>query len=273
MKTIGVLTSTATSMEHAEKSIRSVHNQVDLIRWHLPMKSVRQEKVYGKVPDWVSNYPRLQVIRCTDDGPATKVTPLLDDKSVDPMDQIVIFDDDLVYPTDAVHVLSQAKSQEPNCIVGFAGHSNLYIPFQYKRRYARGPADGKLHWYNRVRILMGTRMILTQRDALPDNRQMWLDKMNEDERYFLNDDHLLAHWAWMKGKHMYLVRSSTPMEEEMAEDGDENRLAGTNSTGTTETHMMWVGDLPWPRIEIALCSVGLALIVTSLLLVYFYMLK
>lgn len=253
-------------MFHAEKTVQSIYNQTrvpDVVRWHVPYYSERQKRSYPALPPWIQKFPTLKIVRCEDDGPSTKVTPALDDKSVGPHDRLLIFDDDVEYHKEAVQVLVEAAGGDDHVAVGFMGHTFVHLPFMYGNRAAQGKHK-QPRWFNRVRVLMGTGMMLFPRRALPSHRKEWLVKLHQDARYFLNDDHVLCQFAWRHHVKMYLVHRPWVIEE-MDHGEHDDRLTGTNRTRDTEWAMIRNGDmpLPWPELTLGLlfCLLMTALVV------------
>lgn len=76
---VAVFTSQPKSVATAEAAVQSLLRQThppDKILWHYPTFCQRFQMPYPEVPAWTQTYaPRLEVVRCADDGPSTKVVP------------------------------------------------------------------------------------------------------------------------------------------------------------------------------------------------------
>lgn len=262
---VACFSSTPESMVNAEASIRSILGQTrvpDVIRWHLPEFSVRMNVPYPAVPEWFSQYSdKVELIRCEDSGPSTKVLPLLD--TLDKDDRVLIFDDDAVYADTAVENLIKA-AKDKAVAVGFVGVPFIYVPFVVYCRKAFGKAVGKISWFNRVGVLLGSGMMLVPSKAF-DGAEQYRQFMSKDERYFKNDDLIIAHFCHENGIPMYAV----PGDPNRFHTENETRLSYTNKTGETHSSMALKGEVSWYWAE----TVAIVLLLITVAMVLFLVLK
>ena len=85
---------------------------------HLPMHSRREEVEYS-VPPELEGLQVIQIVRCPDWGPATKILPALLDS--DPDQRIVAVDDDRIYRPTLLQNLLEASERHPETAVGCFG--------------------------------------------------------------------------------------------------------------------------------------------------------
>lgn len=247
---IAVVTSTPSSMRNAEPALLSILSQTlqpSTIRWHLPTFCQRTQTHYGTAPHWARQYSNLEIVQCIDDGPITKVTPVLDSLR---RERLVIFDDDVVYHPDTIAILDEAQRSSPDSAVGTIGHTFTYVPFQTSKRRAIGLQNG-ISWVNRVSVLLGTGMLMLPPGFFDGiGRRGMLELLRTDPGFFLNDDHVLAHIAHTAGIPMFVV----PCPGVSPYVDNQSRLTGTNSTRALELRMIRDRKLQPPLAEtIAVC--------------------
>lgn len=89
---------------------------------HLPERS-RRELTQYEVPEELRGLQVVQVVRCSDWGPATKILPAL--LASDPDQRVVAVDDDRIYRSTLLADLLQASERHPEAAVGCFG---LIVP-------------------------------------------------------------------------------------------------------------------------------------------------
>ncbi len=83
----------------------------------------RREQVPYEVPDWLAGLQAVQVRRCEDLGPATKVIPTV---AAEPPDTpVLVVDDDRIYPAWLVDRYAEAAAEYPDHALTLAG---LIVP-------------------------------------------------------------------------------------------------------------------------------------------------
>jgi len=125
---------------------------------HLPKHS-RRERIEYTVPEELEGLEVIQIVRCPDWGPATKILPALLDG--DPDQRVVAVDDDRIYRRTLLEDLVTASEHDPDAAVGFFG---LIVPLDRvdRRKGLVGRTIEGLR-YGRGVSLRGSRM----RRALP----------------------------------------------------------------------------------------------------------
>ncbi|PSC06504.1 hypothetical protein SLNSH_04295 [Alsobacter soli] len=83
----------------------------------LPHRSRRDGVAYPDPPQL--GLPRgVDVLRCPDEGPATKLLPVLE---AEPRATLVVVDDDVIYPRDFIATLLDAHRRRPDAAIGYRG--------------------------------------------------------------------------------------------------------------------------------------------------------
>lgn len=255
---VAVFTSTPFSVEHAEASIRSILRQTrppDTIRWHLPLRSKRFKQEYPAVPAWFAAYnDRVQLVRCGDDGPATKFMPLLETECLATHKRVMIFDDDTVYPSTALEaLLRQCDGRDVG--VGVLGQTFPWVPGHYAKRQSFTGNTGIWFW-NQVQVLLASEMVVVPTRVLACTREKMLELQGVHPLMFVNDDHLLAARAHQVGVRLYVVAST--LHEAQREN--KGMLTGTNYPKKLQYFMIARGMVPFPVAD-AVMYVTLALVV------------
>lgn len=88
------------------------------IRLHLPHYSVRDDCVY-ELPKAFEQLKSVEIVRCEDYGPATKLIPALRD--LPPDQPILVVDDDMIYPDDMVETFHQRARSRPEFAHTYSG--------------------------------------------------------------------------------------------------------------------------------------------------------
>lgn len=89
----------------------------DRIVLALPHYSSRERRPYPETGE-LDLPPGVDVLRCADYGPATKLLPVL---AAEPRAIVVVVDDDAIYPRNFVATLIEAHRQHPGDAVGYRG--------------------------------------------------------------------------------------------------------------------------------------------------------
>jgi hypothetical protein len=85
---------------------------------HLPRISRREARPY-EPPEWLLGMRSVEVVRCEDHGPATKLIPAL--KDAPPERKLLIVDDDKLYPPDMVERFHRWAEAYPDAAIGSSG--------------------------------------------------------------------------------------------------------------------------------------------------------
>lgn len=73
------------------------------------------------IPKWLSNNPRITIIRTNDYGPATKLLGILEDTPIPENAIIITVDDDIFYPKDLILRLAYEATLKPNHVISTIG--------------------------------------------------------------------------------------------------------------------------------------------------------
>ncbi len=88
------------------------------IRINLPRTSIREKRDYI-IPQWLEELRSVNLVRCEDWGPATKLLPTLSACRADQL--ILVVDDDRIYAPNTIEVLEAAARAEPGAAFGLGG--------------------------------------------------------------------------------------------------------------------------------------------------------
>lgn len=247
---IVVLSSQPKSIKNSKKTFDSLEKQTlkpDIIYWFYPYRSKRFNIDYPEVPDWTTKYKNLKVIRCEDNGPATKIIPLLDLNIKDDK-KIVIIDDDAEYPENAIELLNE--NFKPGIGLGYFGSIREYLP---NNLIVSGPAfkTKGISWINRVNVMLCSNMVMYPRSMYPKNSQSYLDDMKKIKNSFLNDDFMNTYYADKNKIKLYLIYNQKH-KNNFKEEKQEGKLTGLNFPHKTFIDLIWKGNKCIPKIFIIL---------------------
>lgn len=100
------------------KSLLYQSQRPQAIRLHIPHRSRREGCTY-RIPDEIQRLQSVEIVRCTDWGPATKLLPAL--AAFDTEQKILVVDDDRLYPPDLVEVFARWSKVFPQAALGMSG--------------------------------------------------------------------------------------------------------------------------------------------------------
>lgn len=115
------MTTTPSRIGHIAGTLKSLLYQTrkpKRIRLHIPAFSKREGRPYA-VPEWIAQLQSVEVIRCQDYGPATKLIPALHHLNSD--QKIVVVDDDKLYPSDMIDHFFRWSRECPEIAIGSSG--------------------------------------------------------------------------------------------------------------------------------------------------------
>jgi hypothetical protein len=116
------LTSTPARLPRLDRTLKSLMAQSTVplrIRLHIPRVSIREGRPY-KIPPRLSALRSVEIVRCDDLGPVTKLLPALRD--LPPDQAILIVDDDSLYPPTMIADFSRALGELPAQALALSGH-------------------------------------------------------------------------------------------------------------------------------------------------------
>ena len=112
------------------KSLLDQSVKVDKIYVCIPYTFKRTGEPY-QVPELLLNLKSVEIVRCEDFGPGTKLLPILN--IVSPDDKIIYLDDDNIYPYTLVETLVKKSDQYPNsalCVAGLKVNFDTFETFK-----------------------------------------------------------------------------------------------------------------------------------------------
>lgn len=98
---------------------------------NLPHVFKRDGSTYNKIPDFITNNELIEINRCEDIGPATKIVPtaLLYNE---PNTVLISVDDDIIYNGDVIENLLQCSYEHPECTI--TGITDKYTHFEFNNK-------------------------------------------------------------------------------------------------------------------------------------------
>jgi hypothetical protein len=115
------LTTTPARLPYLASTLKSLLYQTQrpqLIRLHLPYYSRREQCAYI-VPTWLQEMSAVEIIRCEDYGPATKLIPALQHYA--PEQKLLVVDDDKLYPPTLIEHFFRCAQAYPQLAIGSSG--------------------------------------------------------------------------------------------------------------------------------------------------------
>lgn len=179
------------------KSLLAQSLRPQAIRLHLPHFSQREGCAYA-VPAEVAALTCVEIVRCADEGPATKLLPALG--ALPAGQKILVVDDDRLYPSDLLEVFARWAAALPDAALGLSGWcapddlTDRDVTLLDTLR-GRPPAPVKatrLHAPRRVDILMGYTGYLV-RPAFFDIAEVTDYRTAPPAAFYVDDIWLSAH--------------------------------------------------------------------------------
>jgi hypothetical protein len=107
-----------TRLEGTLKSLLYQSRRPHRIRLHIPAFSRREQRAYT-IPAYLETLSPVDIVRCADDGPATKLIPAL--QTLPPQQKILVVDDDRLYPPHLVDEFDRWSNACPRLALGVSG--------------------------------------------------------------------------------------------------------------------------------------------------------
>ena len=115
------LTTTPSRISRLPATLKSLLYQTcrpQAIRLHIPEFSRREQVVY-QIPAALRHLKCIELVRCADRGPATKLLPALE--TFESQQQLLVVDDDRLYPPDLISTFEQWSHALPHAALGLSG--------------------------------------------------------------------------------------------------------------------------------------------------------
>jgi len=115
------LTTTPSRLPYIAPTLKSLLAQSKVpagIRLHIPTFSARENRSYH-VPRVFRALASVEVIRCDDDGPISKILPALE--AFPPDQKLVAVDDDMIYPPSMIAHFDRESQKRPHAVISSSG--------------------------------------------------------------------------------------------------------------------------------------------------------
>jgi Glycosyl transferase family 2 len=201
-----------------QPTLESLLNQSrppDEIVLAIPRFSVRQKREY-EIPDYVSQVPRLRVLRCEKDwGPATKFIAVVRDELAAGRGNtlIMVVDDDRIYPRNSLELYLHYHAQLPDAALCFRGGA---IPRSLNWRHCRIEFGVDLQAPKRTAVITGCGSYLIQPRFFDDS--LW-DYSTAPEGAFYMDDMWISGSLERRGVERYVIPASNMMRTALRQLG------------------------------------------------------
>ena len=145
----------------------------------------------GKVPKHhiPPNTRKVEVIRCKDYGPITKIVGVLD-RETDPDTLILTLDDDIIVTKNIVRLFRNKARKYPDAALSMSGWCYGSYPFNYQIALTN-KKDVPVDWIQGVHGILYHRSFLDKKELLRFERH--------NKLLFKNDDHKIAAYLESKG--------------------------------------------------------------------------
>ncbi len=192
MRVIVSLTTIPSRINSIQRTIDSIQSQSikpDIICLSVPDKCRRQKKKEYVIPEFISQYKSLKIIKTDYDyGPSMKLLPVLEYER-DPESIIITIDDDHVYSKEFVETLLNYSKLYPHSALGFNGWNVKPLIIRNKYEFI----DKTLTKPVQADVLEGYRGVLYKKKFFDENIFKYKDF---PEMAFKNDDiWISAHLA------------------------------------------------------------------------------
>jgi len=191
-------------------TIRSLLRQTrppDEIVVAVPEYSIREQRSYV-VPKYVSRWPRLRVLHCPRDwGPATKFIPIVREELAAGRGNtlIMVVDDDLIYPREALETYLHYNEQLPEAALCFRGAA---MPRNLDWRTAKMVRASELREPQPTAVITGCGSYLIQPRFFDES--LW-DYSQAPQGAFYMDDIWISGCLTRRNVKRYVVPASAMM--------------------------------------------------------------
>jgi len=224
LRIIATLTTAPDRIHLLEPVLRSLTSRQsrppDEIHLNIPHRFARTGAEYV-IPDFIGKYP-VQVFRCEDEGPGTKIIPTIRRTPADRDVWFFVVDDDVRHLPEALATLVDSVSKDPSTAYGFADN------YLYRRWVPGGDVD----------ILCGFAGFIVHRRFFGEDFEAYLNKVLGDRSCRFHDDVYLSNYLALRGvRRMRLATENVSLDrmEELGclleQGGNETSLAMGHGTG------------------------------------------
>jgi len=224
LRIIATLTTAPDRIHLLEPVLRSLtfgqSRPPDEIHLNIPHRFARTGAEYV-IPDFIRDYP-VQVFRCEDEGPGTKIIPTIRRMPADHDVWFFVVDDDVRHLPEALATLANFASKDSSAAYGYADN------YLYRRWVPGGDVD----------ILCGFAGFIVHRQFFGEDFEAYLDKVLGDRSCRFHDDVYLSNYLALRGVRRMRIAtedvSLARMEELgclLEQGGNETSLAMGHGTG------------------------------------------
>lgn len=155
----------------------------------IPYYSTRKKMKYDLPSDW--KFPsNVEIVRCTDYGPATKLIGCIS-RVKNPDTMIITIDDDQSYNINTFNTLVEYGETHPESVICFRGlNKHLYQSLCFLREYIEYPD---------IYIIEGYGGVLYRRKFISEKMLHYFDnELLSDKDCFVSDDLTISKWMHMQ---------------------------------------------------------------------------
>jgi len=192
----------------------------DEIHLNIPHRFARTGAEYV-IPDFIRDYP-VQVFRCDDEGPGTKIIPTIRRTPAGQDVWFFVVDDDVRHLPEALATLAAQATKGPNAAYGYADN------YLYRRWVPGGDVD----------ILCGFAGFIVHRRFFGEDFEAYLSKVLGDRSCRFHDDVYLSNYLALRGVRRMRIATEDVSLDRMEElgclleqGGNETSLAMGHGTG------------------------------------------
>lgn len=194
MRVVVSLTTIPSRLKYLESILKVIKNQTiqpDITYLNLPYHSKKEDVDYTLPPQQLLDKYNVQIIRCEDLGPITKLVPVLE-REEDPDTIIITMDDDMEYTNDRIEQLLNTSAKLPNCAI--SGDGWIVGSWYNYLTYIINPSKDLA-----VDIIQGCSACLYKRKFFGDASEL-LDYPLEVKKYaFIHDDVWISGYLALRG--------------------------------------------------------------------------
>jgi len=224
LRIIATLTTAPDRIHLLEPVLRSLTSgqsrPPDEIHLNIPHRFARTGEEYV-IPDFIGKYP-VQVFRCEDEGPGTKIIHAIRRTPADRDVWFFVVDDDVRHLPEALATLVDSVSKDPSAAYGFADN------YLYRRWVPGGDVD----------ILCGFAGFIVHRRFFGEDFEAYLSKVLGDRSCRFHDDVYLSNYLALRGVRRMRIATEDVSLDRMEElgclleqGGNETSLAMGHGTG------------------------------------------
>ena len=209
---------------HIEKIIKNIENQTikpSKIVLNLPFVFKRTNTEFTEMPVFITDNPLIQVNRCEDIGPCTKIIPTTK-LFTDPETIIISIDDDISYSNSFIENLLKYSNKNPNAVV--TGQSFMRI---------KSPNNDDINY---AELVEGYSSVLYKKKFF-DNFD--IEKLKEYPKYcYFADDFIISNYLLKENIPIIVVDSNEKMIEDAYLDyGSQGDALKNGADGNTTSNM------------------------------------